>query len=91
MAESLGRGLWKGPMETGSKESPMEQLDFRTVCDFRLCTFGRRAGVGWVSEEEAEAPGTGYWRQMEQEPLSHGFPMLILGQFAMSHTRVSAS
>lgn len=66
----------------------MEQLDFRrTVCDFGLCTFGRRAGVGWV----AEAPGTGYWRQMEQEPLSRGFPMLILGQFAMSHTRVSAS
>lgn len=58
MAETLGRGLRKDPMETGSRESPVEQLDVRrTVCDFSLFTVGR-AGVGWVAEVEGDGVGT---------------------------------
>lgn len=65
--QDLGRFQW-------------EQLDFiRTVCDFPLFTFGRRA-KGCVTEREAEATGTVYQRQREREPLIHGSPVLILGK-----------
>ena len=57
MAESWGKGLWEGPHEAGSRDSPTGTTGLYTGT-VTLFTFGRRAGAGRAAGG-GEADGAG--------------------------------